>query len=577
MMPDPSRSMSALRFAVLVVLATVAVACPTQSAIGAAATAADKPAASTAGKGESELLMAAEQALRNGNCRAATENYVAAAQLSTEVPLARRATQLALACDQLGAARVAVARWRALDKYSGEAALAAALVAFKRYDLPEARTALIAWRESGVGGSQDPLGFAELLQQQADVTAVYRLFGEVLVNDDSTAEVQLALARLAFAAQNMNVAMAAARRAQAIDPNLLETQIILLRAMSIQGEHNAAIAGARTLDAAQLQGDDVFLLADLLTAAERTQDAQAELQRLATQNETRQGAVRRLLTMALRESNRESAEQLLGLMLTEPESTVLAVFYFAQMAEQRGDDERAMQAYRELADSPLGLTARKAAARLMLKHGERKGALTVLDDYVKQHPDAALEVGATRAQLLVQAGDVDAALQGLDALASDYPDHPDLVYQRATVLEAGGRTRAAIAQFEQGLKQRPADPQLQNALGFTLADHKQELPRAEQLIRAALAVSPDSAAIQDSLGWVLFQRGKAKAALPVLARAWQNSGDSEIGAHYGEVLWRAGDQAQARYIWQQALNSSPAHEHLLGTMKRLTGEDAAKP
>ena len=64
------------------------------------------------------------------------------------------------------AAKVAVERWRELDRYSGEAALTAALVAFKRYDLAEARKSLANWRDSGIGGAQDPLTFAELLQQQ---------------------------------------------------------------------------------------------------------------------------------------------------------------------------------------------------------------------------------------------------------------------------------------------------------------------------------------------------------------------------------------------------------------------------
>ncbi len=62
--------------------------------------------------------------------------------------------------------------------------------------------------------------------------------------------------------------------------------------------------------------------------------------------------------------------------------------------------QRAIQSYRLLADTPLGLAARSAAARLMMKRGERKGALALLDDYAAQNPDAAMEVGATRAHLL---------------------------------------------------------------------------------------------------------------------------------------------------------------------------------
>jgi tetratricopeptide (TPR) repeat protein len=557
MMPEHLRPMSVLRPVLLAVLSLCS------------------GLATAAGKSEAELLTAAERALKDGDCRVATENYVAAAKASNQSELAQRAVQLALGCNQLGAARTAAARWRALDKYSGDAAMAAALVALKRYDLAEARTTLAAWRDSGVGGNQEPLAFAQLLQQETDATAAYRVFGEVLVNNDSNAQAHLAHAQLAFAAQNMTVAAAAARRALAIDGELVQARVLNLQAMSVLGEHDAAIAGAQALDAAKLRGEDVFLLADLLAAAERTQEARDELQRLAAQPATRSGAVRRQVSILMRNGELDAAEKMLSALATDRDSTTLAIYYYSMLAERRGDEQRAMQAYEALADTPMGLNARASAARLMLKNGQRKAAMSLLEDYGEQNPDAAMDVGATRAHLLVEAGDVDAAIKELDAMDQRYPEHPDLMYQRATVLEAGGRTKPALAQLERALKLRPDDPQLQNALGFTLADHKQDLPRAETLVRASLAVSPDSPAIMDSLGWVLFQRGKFKDALPVLARAWQNSGDAEIGSHYGEVLWQSGDQAQARYVWQQALNANPAHEHLLATMKRMTGEDAA--
>jgi tetratricopeptide (TPR) repeat protein len=406
---------------------------------------------------------------------------------------------------------------------------------------------------------------------------VYRVFGEVLVGEDPTAEVLLAQARLAMSAQNMNVAMNAAQGALTRDANMIEAQTIVLRALSVLGEHTAAIAGVRALEASQLQGEDVFLLADLLIAADRHEEARRELLQLAAAAETRLGAERRLIALAINEGDLDGAEQRLLPLMAEKGSAAMAVLFMAQLAERRGDDERAVQSYGLLADSSLALAARSAAARIMLKRGDQKSALALLDDYVEQNPDATIEVGTARAQLLAQAGDVDGALKGLDALRDQYPDHPDLEYQRATVLETGGRTKAAVAQFERALQLRPDDPQLQNALGFTLADHKLRLPRAEQLVRAALEVSPDSPAIQDSMGWVLFRRGKSAAALPVLQRAWQNSSDAEIAAHYGEVLWRTGDEGQARYVWQQALNGNPQHKHLMATMARLTGEGVAAP
>ena len=111
--------------------------------------------------------------------------------------IASRAVQVALGCYQLQSARETTARWRELEPWSGDAALAAALVALKRYDLKEARAALQAWRDSGSAGSQDPLQFAAALSQEADATALYRVFADVLVGEDPTAEVMLAQARLA--------------------------------------------------------------------------------------------------------------------------------------------------------------------------------------------------------------------------------------------------------------------------------------------------------------------------------------------------------------------------------------------
>jgi tetratricopeptide (TPR) repeat protein len=567
MMPHSPRATAALCCAAISALTLLTAGCATNPAAGAGPGAAPK--------GESEAMMAAENALRQRDCRGASENFLAAALASTDPDVAARATQLAVGCDQLVSARAAAQRWLQLAPFSGDASLTAALVALKRYDLPEARKALTSWRDSGSAGSQDPLRFAELLAEETEPTAVYRVFREVLVGDDPTADVLLAEARLALAAQNMRVAREAAGRALKLDSDLTEARIIDLRAQSVQGEHEAAIAGARAF-AGPLTGEDVFLLADLLTAADRAGDARRELEKLAAAAPTRIGAERRLISLDLQEGDFDAAEKRLAPLLGERATAALALLIGAQIAEQRGDDTRAMQGYRLLLDSALGLTARSAAARLLLKHGEAKVALELLDDYAEQNPESRVEVGATRAQLLAQAGDLPEALKTLDDLEVRYPGHPDIEYQRATVLETGGRTREALAQFERALKARPDDPQLSNALGFTLADHGLKLGRAESLVRHAIGISPDNPAIQDTLGWVLFRRGKVKESLPILQRAWRNSGDGEIAAHYGEALWKSGDEGQARYVWQQALNTNPAHAGLKATLARLTGEGAGK-
>jgi hypothetical protein len=65
---------------------------------------------SATSRGESELLMAGEMSLREGDCRGASENYLAAALVSQEVRVASRAATISIGCNQLATARFATPR-----------------------------------------------------------------------------------------------------------------------------------------------------------------------------------------------------------------------------------------------------------------------------------------------------------------------------------------------------------------------------------------------------------------------------------------------------------------------------------
>jgi tetratricopeptide (TPR) repeat protein len=134
-----------------------------------------------------------------------------------------------------------------------------------------------------------------------------------------------------------------------------------------------------------------------------------------------------------------------------------------------------------------------------------------------------------------------------------------------------------VRAFDALLKLRPDDATLENALGYTLADRRQQLPRAEQLIRRAVAARPDNAAFLDSLAWVLYRRGDARAAVPLLERAWRLSQEAEIAAHWGEVLWATGAQSEARTVWARALARAPDSEPLRATIERFTGKPGSAP
>ena len=517
-------------------------------------------------------VVVAEMALQKGECREAAEALAKASAASPDVALATRATQVAMGCEQLDTAQRAAARWQQLAPGRSEPALARALVAMKRFQVDEARKALTVWRDAGAAGNQDPGRFAQILEGETESVIAYRVFGDVLLGDDPTAEVVMAQATLALHAYDYKAALKLSDRALELRSGFVPARLLKVRVQALSGDVEPALQLAKELDG-KLGEDDAFLAADVLAAAQRSEAAREELRRLQGKPALAVGAARRLGALALEQGDLEEAEKQFLSLIGQRTQAPIALLSLSRIFERRGEDERALRGYALLGDSGASLAARSGAARVLLKQGKREQAMALFDSYLKQHPESAIEVAGARAQLYAGRGEMPTAIAVLDASLKAYPNHPQLQYQRATMLERAGRSADAERAFEALLKQRPEDPGVANALGFTLADHNRSLDRAEKLVRQALAVSPDNPAILDSFGWVRFRRGHVDEAVAAIERAWRGAHDAEIGAHFGEVLWKKGEEGRARYVWQQALNVDPDDELLRRTVKRLTGEE----
>ena len=560
--------------------------------------AAQKPhAAAAASADPNALTLTAETALKRGDCRTAAEDYAQAAA-SGDVPLARRATEVAIACEHLPAAWSAASRWRKLAPYDRDGDALYTLVALKLYRMEDARAAVHDYCRPGPGESataatqspaQSPAAnprpgrdqgaravgelISLLVSEQVDASAVLAAMSAVPEPTASAPQMLVAFGRLSLEAYDGTRAEEFAQQALARNAHDLEAQRVLARAYVLRGDPERAIATARSIAAADAVGGG-FELAEILASLDRIEDAHQELESLRGHGVPPEEIDRRLALLAFQSGDLKEAQQRFAALLAGGgESTDAAQLYLAAIAARDGDPERALAEYRRLYDSSVAVPARKSAAALLLDrttHTEsaHTEALTLLDDYAAEHPESELELTVAKAHLLADHGEADAGVQLLTSALERHPQHPTIEYDRAVILEQAGHVNESIRALEQLLVRLPDDPSVENALGYTLADHSIELPRAETLIRRALTVMPDNPAALDSLGWVHFRRGDARGAAGTLERAYSIDHDAEIAAHWGEALWVSGAQGEARRVWAEALAREPDSKPLKATLAR---------
>ena len=528
------------------------------------------------------LIMTAEIALQRDDCGRAAANYTIAAQRMSDPKLAERAAGVALDCGQYQAAERAAARWRQLTP-SDPAALRAAMRAdLGLYKIDDARSAFEDWIKNGGGvgaikgarrsdeahggsgkggagaaGADDNI--AEQLSQvavEAGVPATLAMLRGTQVPRLQTGRGQLALASLAFDGWNYREALQYGQRALSAGAERAPTQLLLARAHAGLGEVDQAVAAAGAARTAAPK-DQSFAAADVLILLGREREARMALESLRDNAGLRAQADRRLGLLAFERGDYDEAQRVFSALIKDPESSGIAVYYLSAIAERRGETATALHGYQMLAGTALEPVARSRAATILYKQGQHADALELLQAKEDATPAARLEAEIAQAQLLSNGGEGNQALARMDDALARFPGHPDVLYQKAILLEKAGRTDAAITQLEALFRDRPQDSAISNALGFILADHNRELSRAERLINSALKAEPDNPAILDSLGWLQYRRGMPQAALPLLERAFRLDQDGDIGAHWGEVLWALGDKTKARETWNRALLVDP--------------------
>ena len=224
------------------------------------------------------------------------------------------------------------------------------------------------------------------------------------------------------------------------------------------------------------------------------------------------------------------------------------LFFVANAAERADQKDMAATLFGEISkDSPRYLQAQERLALLAFARKDYDAAQERFAALRQDFPDDAqvLDTYLMEAAQLQQAQQWKRLEKLLKAALARYPEQVDLLYVLAELHAARGDLKEAEEQFNKILAIDPANIDALNAYGYLLLTQGDDEKKAAQLIEAAIKLYPDSPAIQDSYGWLLYRQGKTEDALNWLRRAYAAYRSNEISAHYIEVLHASGDAQSA--------------------------------
>ena len=532
-------------------------------------------------------LLLGDVAVQRGEVSLAARAYFEAARDARDPRIAKRATELALAAKMRGLAQESAKLWTMLDPSADRpkqilAALAtgtngkSSVETVYDNDLKARLEKLIADAALTARGPGDIfLQINRFLSDSQDPKQTYDLVRELAKPYPKNPEARFAVALAAFnggVPENGtdNTALEEAERALALKPDWERAALLKSEIMS-RKKPDEAIAYLSLFVAANPEAKAAAgALAQLYVEQKRYGEARAVFQRLWDRDRSAREFEFGVAVLSVQMKDWETAEALFqDLKRANYGDNGAVELYLAQLAEETGRYQDAIDRYKAVPEGERGWLAKLRVAAMMAKMGKMGEARRYLADLPAVTLDQRVQVRQAEAQLLRDANDNAGAYAVLAQALKDHPDSPELLYDAAMVAEKLDRLDDAETMLRRVVELKPDDAQALNGLGYTLVDRTTRTAEGFALIEKAHKLSPDDPFILDSMGWALFRLGRYDEAETYLRRAMKVRPDAEIAAHLGEVLWAKGERERAQEVWQAQIKATPDHPVLLETVRRL--------
>ncbi len=526
-------------------------------------------------------------ALQRGEPVVAARAYLEAAREARDPALARRATEVALSARQRNYALEAAKLWAELDPQAErpkQLVTALASGSFgKMLESPSESSELhVALERALAQAATTPGALGEaflqlprLLSQQSDKQQAYTVIERLAQPYPLVPEAQFAIALAAFnaGAADANAVKAArdgVERALALRPGWERAVLLKSEILARQSPEDAIAYLEAFRKDEPASRPAAGALAQLYVEQKRYGDARAVFEALRKSDPDDREVQFAIAVIAIQMQDWNTAEsELQALHDAQYGDAGVVELYLAQVAEEMGKLDVAIERYKAVPAGDRGWTAQLRVAGVLAKQGKLAAARAWLADLPAVTIEQRVQVRQAESQLLRDAGDNAGAYAVLDKALAEHPDEPDLLYDIAMVAEKLDRIDVVESRLSRLIALKPDSAQALNALGYTLVDRTERAAEGLALIEKAHKLQPADPFILDSMGWANYRLGRLDDAERYLRQAMQERPDAEIAAHLGEVLWKKGEPDRAREVWQSQLKSTPDSPVLRETMRRL--------
>lgn len=517
-------------------------------------------------------LLVAEIAGQRAQLDVSVENYLDLARTTRDPELISRATRVSIYARNDAAAKEAAQLWTEVDPGNTDAHQVLAVMAVREGNMAKALEHLeviLKSNEHEGGLSQQLWMVANLLGREQDKVQVKSILEELMAGHQDDPEILFAYAQVLTRLAELPKAREVLEQVLVLAPENENAAMAYVAVLNQQGHENEALTW---LEKALKNDEDNFNLrifyARMLTDLKRFEEARSQFEILVEQDPKNSDVLFSLGLLYLQASRLDDAESYF-IRFSETKSHVDdASYYLGRIAEEKADLKKAGDWYRAVSSGNNYFDAQIRIGLLLGKQNklaEARAHLAKIKTQSDQEKDILIQA---EAEMLSEAKRYQDAMAVYDKALQDRHD-ADLLYSRAMLAEKMDRLDILEKDLRAILEKDSKNSQALNALGYTLADRTDRYDEAYEFIKQALEISPNDYYVLDSMGWVLYRKGRLNEAIEFLNKALAERNDPEIAAHLGEVLWVKGDKKAAQAIWDTALKQTPNDDKLRKVINRL--------